>query len=136
MIELKPYNPGDEKLIEPVENTLRNHPDYDKKWNELVLPECCWTGWEGDILLGMGGLIPYEDNAYVFLLVDKRAAAMKLLRRGVLMSILRFGESFRFKYLWTYAQANFEQGCKLLEVLRFRRGEKIGNCWKYIKELK
>lgn len=131
-IELRQYVPGDEKLIEPVEDTLRTHPDYESEWNRLVRPEWTWTGWFGNRLLGLGGIIPYEDNGYVWLMIDKHTTQKFKLARAM-KDILRFGESYGFKYLWSYVQTKFKDGCKLARFLGFERGEQVGNCYKYIK---
>ena len=133
-IELRQYVPGDEKLIEPVEDTLRSHPNYEDEWDRLVLPEYTWTGWMNDRLVGLGGLIPYETDAYVWIQLDKNAPDKFAIARS-LRDIVRFGESFGFSLLWTFVQSKFKEGCRLIRFLGFEQGEQVGNCYKYFRKV-
>lgn len=137
MIELKRYQPGDELKIDPVENTLRGHPQYTDRWQELVQPEFTWTRWNGDQILGMGGLIPYEDSAYVWVLIDKDAVNSKpLIARGfeeleAMQKLVSFAESFQFDFIWTLVKDGFRLGHRLAIFLGFTKCQAEGSYWRY-----
>lgn len=141
-MNLRPYIPGDEKKINPVEHTLSNHPDYQKRWDELVLPDWSWTRVADDgTVMGMGGIIPYDDSAYVWVMIDKvyierePSAVRGLEELDFMQKIVRFAESFKFGFLWTYIQDGFRKGEKLAKFLGFRRAERIDGCWLYRKDM-
>lgn len=86
-IQVRSYQKGDEHLIEPVEEMsrlCRNHPDYQKKWDELVKPERTWTGLCDGIVLALGGV---SSEGEVWVIVDKSAtlhkiAIVRIVRQG------------------------------------------------------
>jgi hypothetical protein len=137
MIELKQYKYGDELKIDPVEHTLRGQPGYDERWKELILPEWTWTAYDGEKIVGVGGLIPYEIDAYAWVMLDRegmkryRTIHIRTLRAGI-----RMAESYRFSRLWTYVQDGFDCGHRLAEFLGFIKGKQVDGCWLYSKELR
>jgi len=137
---IRPYSSGDEKQIQSVEDTVLNCPGYEKEWARLVRPEWTWTCVDdnGDIT-GLGGMIPYEDSAYVWVMFDRRHLEqnLSLARRFEIIrfmeKIVRFAESFRLGCLWTYIVKGFTAGIKLAEFLGFTMQGEVGGSLLYRK---
>lgn len=142
MIELKRYKTGDELKIDPVEGDVPISPEFKAKWKELILPQWTWTRWDGNRIIGLGGLVPYGDNAFVWVMIDKSAVNSKpLIARGfeeleAMQKMVSFAESFRFKYIWTLVKDGFKLGHKMAKFLGFTKGEAKEDHWLYTKELK
>lgn len=137
MINIKPYEIGDEKFIDPVE-AVGSGPAYDERWAELVTPETAWTSFDSQgRIIGMGGIIPQGDSAYVWSQLDKKAIERKpMFCRGLeeletMKAIVKFAESFNFPYIWTLIQDDFVQGHKMIIHLGFKKAEREGNRWRY-----
>jgi len=136
-IDIRPYQSGDELKIEPVEDVLKGHPDFRKMWDRVILPEYTWTRYAGDKILGLGGFIPYEDNAYVWIWIDKHIVNENpSIIRGIeavetLEQIVKFAESFRFSYIWTYVKDGFRKGHKLAKFLGFEKICQVETYWRY-----
>lgn len=142
MVDIRPYIEGDEFKIEPVEGAIPTHPKFKKKWDELVRPDLAWSSYDADgNIIGLGGIVPYKRDAYIWIILDKKAIERKpSIFRGIeeletLQKIVKFAESFRFSCIWTYVQDGYRLGHKLAAFLGFVNvGLKENNCWLYLKE--
>jgi len=132
MIALRRYEYDDEKKIEPVEPILLSHPDRDRLWRSLVMPEFTWTGYQQDRIVGVGGLIPSEfEDAYAWVIIDKNLKPLGLVK--CMKLAIRLAESFRFPVLYTYIQNKFDRGCRLATFLGFERICEENGMWLYRK---
>ena len=141
-IDIRPYQSGDELKIEPVEGNIPTHPKFKEKWAELVRPDLAWSSYDANgNIIGLGGIVPFKNDAYIWIMLDKTAIERKpSIIRGLeelesLQQIVKFAESFRFACIWSFVQDGFRLGHKLAAFLGFvNAGIKENNCYLYVKE--
>jgi len=133
-ISIVKYESGDEKDIDPVEQTLSSHPDYQNTWNKIVHPSQTWTGIHQNKIVGVGGILPEECHAVVWVLIDKSLLAKPILMFRTLKRGLEFVERLYQGELRTYVQHGFKAACHLMTHLGFKPIGSEGNYWMYKKE--
>lgn len=126
MIKLRQYKHGDEKHFEPVEETMRWHPDYQKAWDTTIKRKWTWTGISNGEVIGVGGIILLPENsAYIWLQVGKHKDKMdhfRLLKRAFEMV-----DKFNFDFWYTSIKEGFEKGCRLAEYFGFGKTNILRN---------
>jgi hypothetical protein len=138
-MRIRQYIPGDEDRVELIEPVSAECMELAKK--HYLVPDWTWTRVTDDgEIMGLGGIVPCEDNAYVWLMINRKSIEAKpKIVRGFeelefLQDVVRFAESFRFSYLWTAIFDGFCSGEKLARFLGFKRTERRGRTWIYRKE--
>lgn len=125
--DIRFYRPDDEKYIEPVEQTLRDHPDYGREWEKMLNNSLTLTVIYEDVPIGTGGVIPFADNtekAVVWMIVSRKIKKLKKSSWRVVRSALSIVEDvFGFPEIWAYARADSVVSCRVLEHLGFYRKE-------------
>lgn len=119
-IKIRNYRHGDEKLIEPVEDVMSWHPDYQKTWDSLVPDEWTWTGLSSDGQIAViGGIIPLKKNSAIMWLQigkERKTDILRIIKKG-----FRLFDSYSFDKWYAYVREGFEQGCKMAMYLGFKR---------------
>lgn len=126
MIKLRQYKHGDEKQFEPVEETMRWHPDYQKAWDATIKRKLTWTGLSDGQIVGVGGYIPLPDNsAYIWLQIGANKKKTDVLR--LLKKAFEIVDKFNFAFWYTSIKEDFEKGCRLAEYFGFGKTNVLRN---------
>ena len=123
-VRIRQYRNSDEKFLEPMEDVMRWHPEYERIWKEVVRKEWTWTGLSNDgEILAVGGIVPLQENtAFMWVQIGRKRKTdiLRILRKGFKMF-----DSFNFDVWYAYVKNEFKQGCRVAEFLGFKKIESV-----------